>query len=159
MGNGTPNGAARSFFDAAMLMETDDCIIWPYSKLENGHGHLRRDDGKTSLVHRLACEIEHGPAPEGKPLATHGPCHNPSCFNRRHVGWGSHKDNAADRRRDGTSPIGRANPAAKLSESDVQEIRQRYAAGGVTHEKLAAEYGVCRVSVTNVLRRKTWNHL
>jgi hypothetical protein len=54
---------------------------------------------------------------------------------------------------------GEAHHNAKLSAAQVVEIRWRYAAGGVTHEDLAAEYGVSRRLIGRVIAREMWKHV
>ena len=46
-------------------------------------------------------------------------------------------------------------PLAK-GKARALEIIDRYAAGGVTQAELAAEYGLVKQSVSNILRRLTW---
>lgn len=48
---------------------------------------------------------------------------------------------------------------AKLSESSVVDIKQRYAKGDVTHRQLATEFGVGRTTVSAILAGKTWRHV
>ena len=43
--------------------------------------------------------------------------------------------------------------ATKLSDEQVSELRERYARGGVTHQRLADEMGVARGTVTNIINR------
>lgn len=45
----------------------------------------------------------------------------------------------------------RQNRHRQLTDADEAAIRERYAAGGVTHKALAEEYGVGRTTVTEVL--------
>jgi hypothetical protein len=52
---------------------------------------------------------------------------------------------------------GEAHPFAKLTESDVREIRRRYSVGNVTQEALAIEFGVR--SVWHILKGKSWEHV
>lgn len=51
------------------------------------------------------------------------------------------------------------NPAAKLTEAQVLEIRARYAAGGIFQYVLAKEYSVTQGLITSIVRRKTWRHI
>lgn len=44
----------------------------------------------------------------------------------------------------------------KLTAAQVVEIRDRYAAGGLTQQALAREYGVARQCVASVVRSRTW---
>jgi group I intron endonuclease len=54
---------------------------------------------------------------------------------------------------------GEANPRALLTESDVREIRRRYTAGQGSQRALANEYGVHQVTVSALVRRRTWKHV
>lgn len=54
---------------------------------------------------------------------------------------------------------GTASVNAKLNDELVLEIRARYAAGGITHQKLADIYGVCRSKITHIINRKMWKHV
>lgn len=51
---------------------------------------------------------------------------------------------------------GEGNPNAKLTEFQVLAIRQRYAAGGVTQVALAAEFGLHKASIYQIIRGKSW---
>lgn len=48
------------------------------------------------------------------------------------------------------------NANAKLDWTKVREIRVKYAAGGVSHQELAIEYGVTKRAVTCVINNLTW---
>jgi hypothetical protein len=47
----------------------------------------------------------------------------------------------------------------KLTQAKAEEIRSRYAAGGITQEELAAEYGTTRPNISFVVVGKSWNNL
>ena len=51
---------------------------------------------------------------------------------------------------------GETHPMAKLTLGQVQELRSRYAAGGITQAKLATEYGVHYSTISDIIRRKIW---
>ena len=46
----------------------------------------------------------------------------------------------------------------KLTQTQVDEIREKYAKGDTTQRKLAKEYGVVHSQIGNVVRRKHWNY-
>jgi len=50
-------------------------------------------------------------------------------------------------------------PGGQLDPEAVRQIRARYAAGGVSQQILAAEYGVNQRTVSSVIRRKIWQHV
>ena len=54
---------------------------------------------------------------------------------------------------------GEQNPSAKLTASQVAEIRARYQAGGITQAELARKYGVTQVLVSRIVLGKVWAHL
>ena len=54
---------------------------------------------------------------------------------------------------------GEGNPHVLLSEEQVRAVRRRYAAGGVSQQRLAEEYAVKQVTISAIVRRRTWRHL
>lgn len=72
---------------------------------------------------------------------------------------GSHKDNVEDRRRNGGDLLGEDNPARKLDEEAVRDVRKRYDSG----ESIASihkEYSyVSRSTLAVVAKRKAWKHV
>lgn len=55
-------------------------------------------------------------------------------------------------------PRGSRHGCAKLTEAKVDAIRRRYAAGGITHQDLAREYGVSKCTVGAIIRGRIWKH-
>lgn len=51
---------------------------------------------------------------------------------------------------------GEQNNGAKLTQSQVDEIRSRYAAGGITYQSLATEHGVTLKTIYRIIKRKLW---
>jgi sugar (pentulose or hexulose) kinase len=49
--------------------------------------------------------------------------------------------------------------SAKLTESNVRDIRRRYASGGISYQRLADEYGVTQRAIICVVQRITWKHI
>lgn len=54
---------------------------------------------------------------------------------------------------------GESSGSHKLTASQVVEIRNRYKSGKATMKKLAEEFGVGKVTVFWIVRRKTWKHI
>jgi len=139
-----------------MLLETDECIIWPFP-LANGYGMLKLDDLLTT-AHRHACLRKHGDPPEPGMDAAHGPCGNRACINPRHLSWKTRSANLLDKRRDGTNYVGSRHHASKLSEDQIPAIRAMRA-GGMTHQEIADRFGVTRRLIGDVVNGKLWAHV
>lgn len=170
-GGRSPRGEAIAYYVEHVACSTTaspqcDCVdpqtgckSWPYAR-SDGYGVLRIN-GQNKQVHVLACEAAHGAQPPNKQWALHL-CLGAAagCWSGSHVVWGTPADNnGAHKRRDGTILFGETAPSAKLRESQVLEIRARYAAGCVFQRELAAEFGVTRSAVQSIVRRRTWPHL
>ena len=54
---------------------------------------------------------------------------------------------------------GSRNGGAKLSDSDVIEIRSRYSARDISQDVLALEFGVSRMTIQRIVLRKGWKHI
>ena len=157
LGVGTKPGEPAQFFAEHVDDVTDDCILWPYGLDSDGYGRTGR--GGFQRVHILSCVHHHGPRPSGKVAChvAHTICGNRHCFNGRHVFWGDPSENTGrDRVRDGTVrvPSGETHPLARLSDAQIQSIRDEYAAGGVTQQVLADKYGTNQGRVSAIVLHK-----
>jgi hypothetical protein len=125
-----------------------------------GYGAVRWQ-GRVVGTHRLAWTLIHGPIDDGLHVLHH--CDNPPCCNPAHLFLGTNRENIADRAakgRPGRGGVsGERNARARLNPSAVEEIRQRYEAGGVLQRQLAAEFGVSKGAVKHVLARRTWRNV
>ena len=89
------------------LLETDwdaGCILWTADDDPSGYGPRLSLYGHTMSAARYALILATGINPAGLDVA-HGPCHNRLCVNPLHLRWATRRENAADRRRDGTQPV------------------------------------------------------
>lgn len=86
-------------------------------------------------------------------------CDNPRCVNPEHLFVGSRQDNIDDREIKGRGIQGNKCHKAKLNETQVLEIRNRYAQGNITQEQLAFEYGVAPSTIERLINHKSWKHL
>jgi hypothetical protein len=115
-------------------------------------------DGKKypRALHRLILETFSGPCPTGLEA-----CHNDGIAAHCGVGnlrWDTHQSNMDDRRRHGVHYRGERNPAVRLTESQVLEIRRLHTSGTLQKD-LAPHYGVSKQCIQAVCSRSTWNHL
>ncbi len=137
------------------------CWIWTGYITEQGYGALWML-GKRWKAPRAFLHVIKGPIPPGLHVLHH--CDVRACVNPEHLYVGTNDDNVADmmrrgRHKNGPPMHGESDPMAKLTNSSVMEIRQRYAAGCIRQEDLAAEFGVDQTTISDVVLRRTWKHI
>ncbi len=94
-----------------------------------------------------------GPRPEGQEAChNNGNCLDDSVSNVR---WGTSESNKADMNLHGTQRKGRQIQTAKLTESDVSEIRKI----GKPLKQHAERYGVSETLISLVLQKRIWKHV
>lgn len=144
-------------------------VIWTgYHRVKLSGG--ARGDARDVYVHVLVAEAFIGPKPEGMQVnhrngnkadnrAENLEYLTPSENTRHAHALGLVNVARGDRHSSRTRPEsvlrGEKHPAASLSDAQVRAIRERYAAGGVTHRALAAEYGCCGSLVSMIVNHKT----
>lgn len=136
----------------------DDCWHWIGWKNDKGYGAAIYG-GRRQYAHRVSFQLYRGEIPD-KLCVLHR-CDNPACVNPKHLWLGTKKDNNQDRAAKGRSNLtdkarGEQNGLAKLTQEQVNEIRRRYAAGGITVRQLAKEYPVSKSEVHNIIRQEVW---
>jgi hypothetical protein len=154
----TPNGEPRSYFETVVLnFEGNDCLIWPYGKYSTGYASMYQG-GAMKPVHRLVCEAFNGPPPTKQHEAAHscGKGHK-GCVNPRHLSWKTCSENHADKLRHGTHNRGERSPRAKLTPSQVLEIRALQST--MSKCKLARLFGVSAAAVDDICRNRSWRDL
>lgn len=136
-------------------------LISPHTAAKTGYlSFTLRKPGvkKTESVHRLVCEAFHGPAPfKGAQVAHNdGSRTNNAASNLR---WTDAKGNAEDRNGHGTAPIGEGAGNHKVKEPEVLAIRAEYTGEFGQLTKLAAQYGITKQQVANIVKRRQWTHI
>lgn len=159
--HGSPTGgstspmAARRFFNEIVLHTDDDeCVIWPFHRGADGYGRIQHE-GKSNQTSRLVCIAAHGEPPTPRHEAAHI-CGRGSdgCVNPRHLEWKTPAENQADKVRHGTAPRGERSARAKLTRSDVQQIRSLH--GRLSMTQLARRFGVGQPNIHAIVSRRTW---
>lgn len=159
----SPEKRRAAFWAKVDRRGADECWPWRGARDLEGYGRVELGAGRVGRAHRSAYQYAVGPLPTGL-LALHR-CDNPPCCNPAHLYAGTPADNMADRdargrRRNPYVPaLGEHHPHSKLTEASVRAIRARYAAGGVSYQRLATEYGVTNATIGCVVRRTWWAHV
>jgi hypothetical protein len=134
--------------------KTETCWLWTSYLLPNGYAYFSdKVNGRhiRIYIHRFSWELHYGPIPPGLCVCHH--CDVRHCIRPDHLFLGTVTENAWDMLRK------RRHPNMKLADAQVIEIRARYAAGGVTQQQLATEYGVYSSNISVIVNHKTWRHL
>jgi len=152
-------GAPFKFLTEAAIPydKIDECLIWPFGRSSEGYGKIGYS-GESVLVHRLVCEMVHGPAPSPKHEAAHlcGKGHL-ACCNPHHLRWKTPRENCDDQIVHGTRRYGSRHQNSKLSETDVREIRALK--GKMTQKAIGALYGVCDSTIGAIHKGLRWGWL
>ncbi len=146
----------RTFYTHVAVAGPEDCWFWLAGKTSAGYGHFAFR-GKLMYAHRFAFWITTGVWP-GELYCCHS-CDNPGCVNPAHLFLGTCLENMQDAVSKGRMAYGEKHGLSKLDEEEVCQIRSRYAAGGVSQEQLGAEFGVCQPDISQIVNRKTWQHI
>jgi hypothetical protein len=125
------------------------CWEWRGSLNTGGYGQLAIGRERPGQAHRVAYEVWNGPI--GDMFVCHR-CDNRKCMNPRHLFLGTPAENVQDMARKRRHPTGEYRADAKLTTADIEDIRRRYAAGGVLQRDLAVEYGVSQQLVSMIVR-------
>lgn len=143
----------------ARVNKTPDCWLWTGEVNNQGYGRhsLWRGGRKRVLAHRFAYLLATGEAPE---VVMHV-CDTPRCVRRRHLVAGDQAANMSDcvqKGRHSPPPVhsGTAHHFAKVDHTLAAQIRDAYAAGGVTQAVLATRFGVSQNTVSRIVRGKAW---
>lgn len=108
-------------------------------------------------VHRLVLETFVGPCPlkmECRHLDG-----NKQNNNLSNLCWGTASENQQDRVGHGTSNQGEKNPAVKLTEEEIKEIRKIYKIKYVFQRKLAKRFGVSQSQISRIINDTSWKYL
>lgn len=118
--------------------------------------NLMAPDGRSKLrlVHRLVLEAFVGLRPPGMD-ACHDPDHDPSNNRLDNLRWDTKKANMADMLRQGRRARGWNCTSSKLAEQQVAEVYLA-AEAGETQKSIAARYSVTQMTISRVIRRKTY---
>lgn len=115
-------------------------------------GMYEGDQRSFKKVHVLVLEAFVGECPQG-----HEARHldgNPANNRLSNLAWGTPEENHADKEVHGRVPRGGCHANAKLTQQQVDEIRRRRP--GETLSRLATEFGVSDVLISQIANGKSW---
>jgi hypothetical protein len=161
-----PSVLTKEFLLKRCSEAVDGCLEWLGGKTTRGYP-LVNSQGKVVYAHREMMRIclSLDRLPSGI-LVCHK-CDNPSCINPEHLFLGTQADNMRDMSVKGrcghiTHPDrvlrGTRHGMAKLTASDVREIRSR-CGNGEKQREVAEDYSITQAAVSLIVRRINWRHI
>ncbi len=132
--------------------ELGNCWLWT-GKIEKRFGYGQF--GNTSS-HRVAWELAFGTVPEG--LQVLHKCDVPGCCRFDHLWLGDHDDNMADMVAKGRQARGERSGRAKLTESQIIQIRALRKEGAKLKD-LGRQFGVHFSIIHDIEHRVIWKHV
>jgi hypothetical protein len=109
------------------------------------------------MAHRMAWELTHGPIPPGLFVCHH--CDNPPCCNPVHLFLGTNADNVDDKVKKYRQAVGENHGRAKLTNSDVVEIKRLSSKDKLEPHLIAPRFRVSVWQVSRIVNKRAWKHL
>lgn len=126
------------------------CWEWQRSKDARGYGKCNVGGGKWERAHRVSYKVFNGNIPDG--MIVRHTCDNTSCCNPEHLIIGTMADNMRDCVERGRRPRGSNHHMTKLTEEQVDVIRNSTEKAKV----LAETYGVHVNHIYAIRGGKVW---
>ena len=128
----------------------DECWLWTKSQ------RRRYGDFYGHQAHRWIFEHLNGVLPAS--MVVRHTCDVPKCVNPGHLVAGTQLDNIRDMERRGRRrpPTPENARSTKLNRAQVEDIRRRYAQGGVSQVELGRQFGVTDRNISAIVRERTW---
>lgn len=127
------------------------------SPAANSGGYMTAEiDEHSRSIHRLVAESFIGPCPGGMEVNHRdGVKANNVPSNLEYT---THSQNIQHAYANGLKRgyCGESNSCAKLTRAIVDEVRIRYAKGGISQNALGREYGVCQSTIREAIKYLTW---
>lgn len=148
------NGELQAELQRAARSTSTRCVILT--------GYSQRPAAEVLGVHMSAARavwtLANGDPGEEHVLHT---CHRgeEGCINIRHLYLGDTAQNVRDKVEAGRQTRGEDHPANKLTTQQVRNIRETFAAGGISKSELARQYAIAHSTVRAILDRRRWKHV
>ena len=140
--------------------DLSQCWRWLGGIIRGGYGSIRVGN-KRMCSHRFSYALHHPITYDinNIKLCVCHKCDNRECCNPEHLFLGTNGDNSRDKVEKDRQAKGEKHGFAKLTETQVCEIREKYATGDTTIQKLAQEYGIHHSTIGRIINYILWKHI
>jgi hypothetical protein len=114
---------------------------------------IRNKKKYSRYAHRLVLEAFRGPCPRGQECRHDNGIRSDNRF--ENLFWGTKEQNAEDKRRHGSMPIGERNGKAKLTEAQALTVLH----SSEPHAQVAARFNIHKSLVSHIKTGRAWAHL
>lgn len=150
-------GKGLRWLESMIGFQGSECVEWPFSKRENGYPQIVVGYKRTT-ANRIICTLAKGP-PENNSLQAAHECGNRACCNPNHISWKTPQDNILDKNIHGTQKFGQDNYNAKMTNSQVVEIKKLIGEGRLMQKEIASIFGVAPMDVSEIKRGIRWRRV
>ncbi len=152
----TTKTIAQRFWPKVDKRCPDECWPWTASVSPAGYGMMSGERSVRRMpiyAHRVAWELHNGRIDNGLNVCHR--CDNPPCCNPAHLFLGTKADNSRDRNAKGRQARGPKLWSAKLTETQIIEIR----ASSESQRILGQRYGVSGQHISGIRTKRFWRHI
>jgi len=128
------------------------CWEWQAAKNSHGYGVIQAN-GKLCGAHRVSWELHNGPVPDGLSVLHH--CDNRVCVRPDHLFVGTVVDNTNDMVAKGRQAQGTVHGSAKLTDRQVEAMRQARKEG-LSYTEIGKAFGVHKTTARRAVIGLTW---
>lgn len=143
--------SAEIFWSKVSPEPNTGCWLWTGYRGKYGTVSV---GNRSVSAHRRAYGLAKGPIPPGMYVLHR--CDLPGCVNPAHLFLGTAADNSRDMVRKGRSTFGERHHGAKLTEAEVQLIRNEPRTRG-SGRRLAQRFGVTPTTISAIRNGESWS--
>jgi hypothetical protein len=140
-----------------LVSKSDGCWLWAGTVTKWGYGRFWAGHRRQLAAHRVAWELTNSPLRDDE-CVLHK-CDVRACVNPSHLFIGSKADNMKDRDAKGRQVKGERVNLAKLTDSQVAEIRAAWTGERGQRLAMMRRYNIGSSALWAIIKGRTWRHV